>query len=274
MNVSKNSLNFFSVFRQRFGAGSMMKSTQEKLERQQKAQSKIEYWESQKENLKQMECDTVEEIGRKLELFHSYEDEINAAKKAYNFEQMHHILDEAEEQGKKIAEAVEKTEPKTEEERKKEAIEDATGTEDTEGVLDELLEELPEELEDLKEELENLSEELAEEAEKSLSENAVEEAEKSLSEKAVEEAEKSLSEKAVEEAEKSLSEKAVEEAEKSLSERLSEKENLAGKSEETQAEKLARESAENRARELARKRYMDLLNQAEEDKGAQLDYRM
>ncbi len=250
MNVSKNNFNLFSVFRQRFGADSMMKSTQEKLERQQKAQSQIEYWESRKENLKQMECDTVEDISRKLEMFHSYEDEINAVKKAYNFEQMRHVLDEAEEQGKKIAEAVEKTEPKTEEERKKEAIEEATGVEDTEGVLDELLEELPEELEELREELEELPEELAAEAEKSLAEMAVAEAEKSLADKTVEEAEKNLTE--------------------GMPQKENLQEELAGKPKETQAEKLARESSENRAR----KRYVELLNQSEEDKGAQLDYRM
>jgi hypothetical protein len=166
MNILKNSMNQFTVFRQRFGAGSMMKSTQEKAERQQNTQNQIEYWENRKESLKQTDCGTVEEIVKKLELLHSYEDEIAAAKKAYNFEQMRHVLDEAEERGEKIAEAAEKNKPKTEEERKKEALEEAAGTENTGGILEELSEELPEELsETMSEEMEDLSDGLREEME-------------------------------------------------------------------------------------------------------------
>lgn len=162
MNVSKNSVNMFSVFSQRFGQGSMLKSTREKLQRQEKAQSQIDYWENQKENLKDMECDTVEEIAKKLEMFHSYEDQIAAAKQAYNFEQMHHILDEAQEQGEKIAEAAKKTEPKTPEERKKEALEEATGTEESGGILEEIMDEMLETVEELEEELtEEVTEELS-----------------------------------------------------------------------------------------------------------------
>ena len=41
---------------------SMLKSTQDKMERQQKAGNQIAFWENQKEKLKEMECGT--EIGR------------------------------------------------------------------------------------------------------------------------------------------------------------------------------------------------------------------
>lgn len=135
-----------------------LKSTQEKAERQQKADSQIAFWEKQKENLKSMECDTVEDIARKLEMFHNYEDEISAVKTAYNFEQMHHILDEAEEQGEKIAEAAEKMEPKTPEERRKEQVEEALGTDKDEGVLEEMLEETVDELEKPTDALEEMTE--------------------------------------------------------------------------------------------------------------------
>ena len=50
---------------------SMLKSTQEKMERQQKAGSEIAFWEKQKESLKEKECATVEEIAKKLEMFHN-----------------------------------------------------------------------------------------------------------------------------------------------------------------------------------------------------------
>ena len=64
-----------------------LKSTQEKLERQQQAQNEVSFWEKQKDSLKNMECETPEEIAKKLEALHSYEDEIAAAKKAFNNEQ-------------------------------------------------------------------------------------------------------------------------------------------------------------------------------------------
>ncbi len=128
---------------------SMLKSTQEKMERQQKAGSQIEFWEQQKENLKNMECGTVEEIAKKLEMFHNYEDEIKAVKAAYNMEQMSHILDEAEEQGEKNAEAAEKLEPKTPEERREEMAEEALGADKGEGVLEELMEGMEESLEEI-----------------------------------------------------------------------------------------------------------------------------
>lgn len=142
---------------------SILKSTQEKMERQQKAENEIAFWEKQKENLKQKECDTVEEIAKKLEAFHNYEDEIAAVKKAYNMEQMSHILDEAEEQGRKNAEAAEKLEPKTPEERREEMVEEALGTDEGgESVLEEVLDEVTEQLEEVTEQLEENQEQLEE----------------------------------------------------------------------------------------------------------------
>ena len=119
MNLSVNGLSGFSVFLQRFGTAGMLKSTQEKQERQQKAQSQIRFWENQKENLKNIQCDGIEDIARKLEMFHSYEDQIAAVKTQYNNEQMFHLMDEDRERGEKIAEYVEDNAPKTEKEKKK-----------------------------------------------------------------------------------------------------------------------------------------------------------
>ncbi len=146
---------------------SALKSTQEKAERQQKASNEIAFWEKQKENLKDRECDTVEEIAQKLNAFHSYEDQIAAVKTAYNNEQMSHILDEAQEQGEKNAEAAKKLEPKTPEERREEMVEEALGTEEKEGILDEMLDEVLEAAEEVMEEQEEVlegQEEMLEEA--------------------------------------------------------------------------------------------------------------
>lgn len=156
-----------------------LKSTEQKLERQAKCDNQIAFYENQKENLKSMKCDTVEEISRKLELFHTYEDEIAAAKAAYNNEQMFHILDEAEEMGEKIARHAEKMEPKTPEERREEALEEILGTEESDGVLEELLEETGETLEELEEksedELEEKTGETLEELEEPLAQEELEE---------------------------------------------------------------------------------------------------
>lgn len=237
MNVSKNSMNMFSLFSQRFGQGSMLKSTREKLQRQEKAQSQIDYWENQKENLKEMECDTVEEIARKLEKFHSYEDEIAAAKQAYNFEQMHHILDEAQERGEKIAEAAKKTEPKTEEERKKEAVEEAveaaTGTETSDGILGDMLDEM----------LENVEE---------------------------------LTEEAVEELTGEVTEELTGEAAEKLSAETAEDVHQFGEMPVPEEQQLYREALEEtrqQYRELAEK-YAGMASDTEAGKGVQLDYRM
>ncbi len=161
-----------------------LKSAQEKAERQQKASNEIAFWEKQKENLKSRECDTVEEIAEKLNAFHSYEDQIAAVKTAYNNEQMAHILDEAQEQGEKNAEAAKKLEPKTPEERREEMAEEALGTEEDKGVLDEMLDESLEAAEENLEEQEKLlesQEELLEEArEQTLEEGVQDFQEKSL----------------------------------------------------------------------------------------------
>lgn len=149
-----------------------LKSTQEKLERQQKAAGEMQFWEKQKENLKNTECETLGEIERKLEALHTYEDQIKAVKMAYNHEQMMHTLDEAKELGEKIAEAAEKMEPKTPEERREEAAEEAReamGTEEDTGALTEVLDELEEIAEELEEEMEeeltDQTEEITEELE-------------------------------------------------------------------------------------------------------------
>lgn len=141
-SVNKNASGSASVF-----AGNMpmlqnmsLKSTQEKLARQQEAANQVEFWENQKENLKNMECDTLEDIANKLDILSTYEDEIAAAKAAYNNEQMFHILDEAKEQGEKIAEEAEKRKPKTKEERKDEILEEIA--EEVSGVDESLLEEI------------------------------------------------------------------------------------------------------------------------------------
>ncbi len=126
-----------------------LKSTQEKLERQQKAQNQVSFWEKQKENLKDVECDTIEDIAKKLDSLHEYEDEIAAAKKAFNNEQMWHVMDEARERGEKIAEAAEKMETKTPEERKEEMAEEALGTEENKGALEEMLDEATDVLEEI-----------------------------------------------------------------------------------------------------------------------------
>lgn len=119
-----------------------LKSTKQKLERQEERDNQIAYFEKQKENLKNITGESLEEIERKLELFHSYEDQIAAAKAAYNQEQMHHVMDEAEEIGEKIAKADEKNAPKTEKEREEELAEKISGTEEKKDGLLELLGEI------------------------------------------------------------------------------------------------------------------------------------
>ena len=139
--------------------GNVLKSTQQKMERQEERDRQVAFFENQKENLKNIKCETVEEIARKLELFHSYEDQIAAAKMAYNNEQMWHMMDESREIGEKIAEAVEKSKPKTPEERKEDLVEEATGTESGGGILEELDEVMEEALE-LQEELQDAQQEM------------------------------------------------------------------------------------------------------------------
>ena len=150
--------------------GNVLKSTQQKMERQEERDRQVAVFENQKENLKNIKCETVEEIARKLELFHSYEDQIAAAKMAYNNEQMWHMMDESREIGEKIAEAVEKSKPKTPEERMEDLVEEATGTESGGGILEELDEVMEEALE-LQEELQDVQQEMTPEELQNLSEN-------------------------------------------------------------------------------------------------------
>lgn len=136
--------------------GSGLKSTQEKIERQEERDRKVAFFENQKENLKNIKCETVEEIARKLEMFHSYEDQIKAAKTVYNNEQMLHMMDESQEIGEKIAEAVEKSKPRTPEERQEDLVEELTGTESS-GIMEEL-DEMMEEALELQEEMQEVQE--------------------------------------------------------------------------------------------------------------------
>ena len=148
-------------------SGMGLKSEQEKMQRRQKTDEEISFWEGRKESLKNMKCNGIEDIAKKLDMFHNYEEETAAAKAAYNREQMFHVLDEAEEIGKKIADAVEKTEPKTPEERKEDMVEEALGTEDSGGMLEEILDEASQTLEELQDAIpETMDEALAEETQK------------------------------------------------------------------------------------------------------------
>lgn len=163
-----------------------LKSTRQKQERQAKYENQIAFFEKQKENLKTMQCDTLEQIARKLDMFNDYEEQIEGLKMAYNNEQMFHVMDEARERGEKIAEQAEKLKPKTAEERREEAAEEAKeealGTEESDGVLEDLLEESAKMMEELVEEsvetakemTEQLSEEVAEEMTEQLPEEGTE----------------------------------------------------------------------------------------------------
>ena len=111
----------------------------------------------------------MEEIAKKLEMFHTYENEIAAAKMKYNSEQMWHIMDEAKELGEKIAKEAKKLEPKTAEERRREMAEEALGIDDSKGELTESMEEMQEEMEEMQEELqEELQEEVQNEIDESV----------------------------------------------------------------------------------------------------------
>lgn len=143
------------------GMGGMLQSTRDRLERQEETQRQVDFFEQQKGNLKNIKCESVQEIAEKLNMLHSYEDQIAAVKAAYNSEQMWHIMDESTERGEKIAEAAEKMEPKTPEERQEEMVEEALGIEDSGGMIEEIMDEVEELTEELTEEvLEDLPEEM------------------------------------------------------------------------------------------------------------------
>ncbi len=154
MNINMQNLNILR--------NPTLKSTQERMDRQLKRDNKIAFFEQQKENLKDMKADTLDEISRKLSMLQGYNDQIAAAKTEYNHSQMFHVLDEAREQAEKIAEEAEKYAPKTPEERREDIIEEATGAEKDEGMLDEMLDEISEFAEDMEENLEESLEELTE----------------------------------------------------------------------------------------------------------------
>lgn len=144
MNIKMQSINLFS--------NNGLKSTQDRLDRQANRDSQIAFFEQQKENLKNMKADSIEDISRKLELLHGYDDQITAAKAEYNNSQMFHILDEARERAEKIAEEAEKYAPKTPEERLEDMIEEATGVDKDAGMLAEAMDELEEITEEMMEE--------------------------------------------------------------------------------------------------------------------------
>lgn len=161
-----------------------LKSAEEKLERQEKRDSEVAFFEKQKENLKSRKCATVEEIANKLDMLKSYDDQIAGIKAAYNNEQMWHMLDEAREMGEKIAEAAEEMEPKTPEERREELLEEAMGTEDSGGMLDEMMEDAAQIKEELEETAqEQIMEEMPEEFQEQLSEDLQKQISEELTEK-------------------------------------------------------------------------------------------
>ena len=167
MNINIQKLNN-PIFGGALSGNRGLKSTQQKMQRQEERDNQIAFYEKQKDNLKNLKCETVEEIAKKLDMFHSYEDQIAAAKAAYNNEQMMHIMDESRELGEKIAKAAEKMAPKTAEERLEDIVEEAMGTDENTGVLDEMMDEvaeIQEELQDaIEEELQDtIQEELQEE---------------------------------------------------------------------------------------------------------------
>ena len=150
-----------------------LKSTQDRMDRMAKRDNKIAFFEQQKENLKTMKTDSLEDISRKLEMLHGYDDQIALAKVEFNNGQIFHMLDEARELGEKIAEAAEKYAPKTPEERREDMIEEATGVDMDGGILGEVMDEL----EDITEEMtEKAAEELEEMTAENLSEQNLEQA--------------------------------------------------------------------------------------------------
>lgn len=144
-NINASTIAVFN----KVNMASSSNSAREKAARQQKMDSQVDYWEGKKENLKGKKCGSLDAIKERLELLQSYEDEIAAAKESYNHEQMFHVLDEAKEQGEKIAEELKKYEPKTAEERREEMVEEALGTEENKGEMTESMEELTEDIKEL-----------------------------------------------------------------------------------------------------------------------------
>ena len=166
MNINMQGLNLLNR--------PMSKAMQDRMERQAKRDNQIAFFEKQKENLKNMKTNSLEDIQRKLDMFQQYDDQIDAAKASYNNSQMFHILDEARERGEKIAEEAEKMAPKTPEERREEMIEEATGIDNDKGILSEVMDELEEQVEEITEMTEDMAE-LNEEKLEALSDEALDE---------------------------------------------------------------------------------------------------
>ena len=166
MNINMQGLNLLNR--------PMSKAMQDRMERQAKRDNQIAFFEKQKENLKNMKTNSLEDIQRKLDMFQQYDDQIDAAKASYNNSQMFHILDEARERGEKIAEEAEKMAPKTPEERREEMIEEATGIDKDKGILSEVMDELEEQVEEITEMTEDMAE-LNEENLEALSDEALDE---------------------------------------------------------------------------------------------------
>lgn len=162
MNIKLQGTNSLLLVQQSLFLNSGLKSTQQKLERQAKCENQVAFYENQKNNLKNVVCDNLEDIAEKLDMLHTYEDQIAAVKAQYNHEQMYHTLDEAMEKGEKIAKAVEKTKPKTPEERAEDLAKEALGIEEEEGMLTEILDELTEVIEETIEEAAEVLEETTE----------------------------------------------------------------------------------------------------------------
>ena len=151
-----------------------LKSTQDRLDRQNKRDTKVAFFEGQKEKLKSMKADSLADIARKLDMLQGYNEQIDAAKKEYNNSQVFHAMDEAREKAEKIKEQAEKYAPKTAEERIEDMIEEATGTDENEGMMSEMLEELSDAAEEMQEALEENMEKTTETLEENLSEMVAE----------------------------------------------------------------------------------------------------
>ena len=142
-----------------------LKSARQRQERQAQCDREVAFFEKQKENLKNIGGDSLEDISRKLEMLHSYEDQIAAIKAKFNLEEIYHVLDEAQEFGEKVAKEAEKSKPKTEKERREDMVEDALGLDEDKGELTEELEKMTELTEELEKELEEQTKEQLEELE-------------------------------------------------------------------------------------------------------------
>ena len=166
MNIKVQGFNTVSNFG--------LKSTQDRIERQMKRDTKVAFFEEQKEKLKSMKADTLDDIARKLDMLQGYNEQIDAVKKEYNNSQVFHVMDEAREKAEKIKEQAEKYAPKTAEERIEDMIEEATGTDENEGMMSELLEEISDAAEEMQEALEENLEKTAEVLEENLSDMVAE----------------------------------------------------------------------------------------------------